>query len=177
MAEVKMERLKRALELNYEEDVMIDHTSLDVEWLQQAELMRRYATHQAETRRQMDEAKERLDIGKARIEMDARANPDKYGLTKVTESAIQSAILLQSEYQELTQAYIDAKYENDVAIAAVRAVDQKKTSLENLVKLLGTSYFAGPVAPRDLAHEWQKNVKDAKRREQNKNVKIKRCKK
>jgi len=162
------------LDLNYEQDVSIDETALDVEWLQQANLMYKYARHQAETKKAMDEAKERLDFIKAKVEMDIRANPENYGLSKVTESAVASAILLQPEYQEASKKYVEARYENDMAVAAVRAIDQKKTALENLVKLLSVSYFAGPSAPRDLSLKWNEHIKRKEQKELNKNVKIRR---
>lgn len=162
------------MDLNYEQDVSIDETALDVEWLQQPNLMYKYARHQAQTKKAMDEAKERLDFIKAKLEMNIRANPGDYGLSKVTESAIASTILLQPEYQEASKKYIEAKYENEVAVAAVRAIDQKKTALENLVKLLNVSYFAGPSAPRDLSLEWNEHIQRREQKEHNKNVKIKR---
>lgn len=162
------------MDLNYEQDVSIDETALDVEWLQQANLMYKYARYQAETKKAMDEAKERLDFIKAKLEMDIRANPENYGLSKVTESAVASTILLQPEYQEASKKYIGARYENDVAAAAVRAIDQKKTALENLVKLLSVSYFAGPSAPRDLSLEWNEHIQRSGQKEHNKHVKIRR---
>jgi hypothetical protein len=167
-------RRRYILELHYEQDVSIDETALDVEWLQQSNLMYKYARYQAETKKAMDEAKERLDFIRAKVEMDIRANPENYGLSKVTESAIASTILLQPEYQEASKKYIEAKYENDVATAAVRAIDQKKTALENLVKLLSVSYFAGPSAPRDLSLKWTEHIKRREQKEHNKNVKIRR---
>ena len=139
---------------DYESDIAIDEQALDVEWLRQATLMRKYSLHAAATKMVVDEAKERLDVGKARLEMAIRSDPEAFGLSKVTESAIHSVLILQDEYQGLTQQFIRAKYEYDVAAAVVRAVDQKKAALENLVKLLGVSYFAGPKAPRDLSQEW-----------------------
>ena len=162
------------MDLNYEQDVSIDETALDVEWLQQADLMYKYARYQAETKKAMDEAKERLDFIKAKLEMDIRANPENYGLSKVTESAVASTILLQPEYQEASKKYIEARYENDVAAAAVKAIDQKKTALENLVKLLSVSYFAGPSVPRDLSLEWNAHIQRREQKEHNKNVKIRR---
>ena len=162
------------MDLNYEQDVSIDETALDVEWLQQANLMYKYARYQAETKKAMDEAKERLDFIKAKLEMDIRVNPENYGLSKVTESAVASTILLQPEYQEASKKYIEARYENDVASAAVRAIDQKKTALENLVKLLSVSYFAGPSAPRDLSLEWNEHIQRSGQKEHNKHVKIRR---
>lgn len=162
------------MDLNYEQDVSIDETALDVEWLQQSNLMYKYAKYQAETKKAMDEAKERLDFIKAKVEMDIRANPENYGLSKVTESAVASTILLQPGYLEASKKYVEARYENDIAVAAVRAIDQKKTALENLVKLLSVSYFAGPSAPRDLSLEWNEHIKRKEQKELNKNVKIRR---
>jgi len=160
--------------LNYEEDVQIDHNALDVEWVQQPELMRKYTHHAADTKRDMDNAKERLEVGRAKLDMDIRNNPTKYGLEKTTESAVQSTIILQGEYQKLSRDYTDAKYENDVAMAVVRAVDQRKTALENLVRLLNASYFAGPQSPRDLNHEL---LEEKKRKDRNAKVKINRKRK
>ena len=144
------------MDLDYERDIVIDHTALDVEWVQQPTLMLRYAEHAALMKKEMDETKERFDLRKAQIEMKVRGDPEGYGVTKVTESAIQSIILQQPEYQLVAKEYIDARYEYDVATAAVRAIDQRKTALENLVRLLLGAYFAGPQAPRDLSQEWEK---------------------
>lgn len=158
-------------ELNYEDDVRIDPDALDVEWLRQAELMLIYTRHSADTKKEMDNAKEKLEVGRARIEMDIRKNPATYGLEKITEGAIQSTINLQKEHQALVKEYTEARYENEVAIAAVRAIDQKKSALENLVRLLGASYFAGPQAPRDLSKEV---LQEKERKQQNSKVKIQR---
>ncbi len=161
-------------ELNYEQDIKIDADSLDTEWLEQAELMRKYGKHLARTERDMDNAKERLEAGKARIEMDIRNNPEKYDLSKVTEGAISSTIALQDDYRELIKKYNEAKYEYGVAYAAVQAMHQRKKALENLVQLLNMSYFAGPKAPRDLSAE---QLNQTERKRQNSKVKIQQRKK
>ena len=161
-------------ELNYEQDISIDCDALDVEWVKQPDLMRRYADHAAVTKKEVDESKERLDVVRARLDREVRSNPGKYGLDKLTESVVQSTILLQDEYQEASQEYIDAKYEYDIATSAVRAVDQKKTALENLVRLLAASYFAGPQTPRNLSREW---LEESERRAQNTKIKITRGRK
>lgn len=159
--------------MNYEEDIRIDPNALDVEWLEQPELMRKYAKHAALMEKEKDEAKERLDIVKARIELDIRDNPTTYNIQKVTEGTIQSVLLLQEGYQEANREFNDAKYEYNVAVAAVRAFDQRKTALENLVRLLSASYFAGPQVPRDLYSE--QSQKEAQRKK-NTQVKIARRK-
>ncbi len=155
--------------LDYERDIQIDPNALDVEWLEQPDLMRKYAKYAADVKRVMDETKERLDVTKAKLEMEIRTYPANFGLEKVTESAIQSTIILQESYQELSKEYIQAKYEYDVATAVLRALEQRKSALENLVKLLSVSYFAGPQTPRDLSQE---QLQRRKQREQNTKVKI-----
>jgi hypothetical protein len=155
--------------MDYEKDTDIDEQALDVEWLQQAHLMRKYTKYASMKKKEMDEAKERLDFGKAQLQREIRNQPSDFGIAKVTEAGIESTVLLQPEYRELKQEYTKAQYEYDVAMGAVRAIDQKKTALENLVRLLGVSYFAGPVVPRDLTQE---SLKAKEQKAQNAKVKI-----
>ncbi len=158
--------------MDYENDIRIDESALDVEWLNQPELMYKYAAHAAEMKKEVDEAKERMEVMRATLDADIRKNPEAYGMTKVTESAIGGAITIQPNYQSAVDAYNAAQYEFGIASAAVRAVDQRKTALENLVRLLTASYFAGPQAPRDLAQEWRKRQEEEEQRQKNAKVRI-----
>jgi hypothetical protein len=144
-----------ARELNYDRDVQIDPSALDVEWLDQAQTFMRYARHAEETRRDVDWAKERLEVKKAELDKAVRSDPDKYGIARISEGAILNTIMLDAEYKDLSDKFIEAKYEAGMAQAAVRAMDQRKTALENLVRLHASSYFAGPRVPRDLVDEHQ----------------------
>jgi hypothetical protein len=140
--------------MNYEKDMQIDESALDVEWLDQASLMMKYARNAANTRRDMDQAKEALDYVKARLDSEIRTDPDKFGITaKVTEATILNTILNQQDYKNANTRFIEAKYEADIAQGAVRAVDARKDALENLVRLHGQQYFAGPKVQRDLSWE------------------------
>lgn len=145
--------------MNYENDIMIDESALDVEWLDQPRLFLKYAKHLAECRRKLDIAKEELELVKAELDKDIRSNPDKYELSKITESVVQNTIVLQKRYIKAVQNLNDVKYEVDIALAAVRAFEQRKDALENLVKLHGQQYFAGPRVPRDITKEWETRQK------------------
>ena len=142
-------------ERDYTNDIEISPDSLDTEWLLQPQLMLKYGETVAEARRSVDYAKERSEIKRAELDKDIRTYPEKYGISKITESAIQGTIILDSEYTELNINFIESKYELEVLLAAIRAIEQKKTALENLVKLHGQMYFAGPKIPRDLTKEWE----------------------
>ena len=61
-----MERKKE--ELNWDDDVSIDQSALDVEWLDQPILMKRYGERAAKARLELDQAKDQLDFVKAKLE-------------------------------------------------------------------------------------------------------------
>ena len=145
--------------MDYEKDIEIDGTSLDLEWLGQASLFMKYARYSAEARRKVDEEKQALDIIKAGIDKQMREAPEKFGIEKITEGAITAAILTVRQYQTAYQKFLDAKYEADMASSAVQAMNQRKEALENLVRLAGQSYFAGPSIPRDLTWEREQKQK------------------
>ena len=155
--------------MNYENDIKIDETSLDVEWLQQPSLMMKYAEQVSRAQADTEIMKQDLDILKAEIDKKIRANPEKYEIAKITESVILNTIIQQKEYQEANIEYIEAMYELNMTKNAVKAIDGKKTSLENLVKLHGQQYFAGPSVPRDLSKEWKEKEKT---KNSNKKIKI-----
>lgn len=141
--------------MSYADDVDIDPDSLDVEWLNHPRLMMRYCRKSAEAHREMDLAKECLDLARATLNQAIRTDPKAYGITaeKVTEASINAAILMHADYQAASTVFINSKFENDVAAAAVRAFDHRKSALENLVRLHGQAYFAGPSVPRNLHDE------------------------
>jgi hypothetical protein len=146
--------------LNYEKDLVIDDSALDLECLEQSSLFMKYAKHYAETRRAVDEEKQKLDIVKADIDKQIREHPEKFKIEKVTEGAIQSAILTEGTYNIAYKKFLDAKFECDMANNAVQAVGMRKDMLENMIKLLAQSYFAGPRTARDLSKE--KELKNKK---------------
>lgn len=161
-------------ELNYERDVNIDPDSLDTEWLDQPRLMLKYTRIEAEAKKDLGDAKARLDIIQADLDKAIRSNPDDFDLPKVTETAISNAIQSTKKYKEAQEEIREAEYHLNMAIGAVRSMYVKKEALENLVRLYGQQYFAGPKVPRDINREWEKKTSQTR---SNKKVKIKRRKK
>ena len=149
--------------MDYERDMFIDDSALDVEWLEQSMLMMRYSTYEADKEREKDLAKEALDLVKADLDRNIRENPDKYGIAKPTETAISNTIISQEEYKEAYHKFLDIQYEYNIAKSATRAVAQRKDALENLVRLHGQQYFAGPRVPRNLHEEVEKRKNIQKR--------------
>mgnify|MGYP006921285780 CR=1 FL=1 len=139
--------------MNYEQDIRIDENALDIEWLDQPQLMIKYAIHAAKAKLERDRKSVELDLVKADLDRRIRTKPEKFGIAKITEAAVTNTILGHSEYKEIQDEYMQLKYEADIAQAAVNAFDARKTALENMVKLHGQQYFAGPRVPRELSRE------------------------
>lgn len=143
------------MELNFEQDVRINPNALDVEWLRQAALYQRYAAEAARARDIRDRAKERVDVVMAEMNHAIRNDPAQYGLgEKPTKDAVEAAVLQSRPYTQANDNFLQRKLEAELVQAAVIALDQKKSSLENLVKLMIAGYFAAPKEPRNLAEEW-----------------------
>jgi hypothetical protein len=124
----------------------IDQDSLDEEWMSQPELFFKYSTKEARYEKELDEAKSEFDVVKAELDKRLRANPDKYGIKRISENAIEHAMIREAKFQDAEQAVHDAKYKYNIARAARIALDQRKFALESLVKLHGMNYFSNPRA-------------------------------
>lgn len=152
------------MELNYEADVKIEESALDVEWLQQPALALKYGQHAAFMRKQANLAEQRVKVVAA--ELTRAAANDSLNLTgkeKPTVGEIDAFVRTHPDHQRLKQAWIDADYEATYAETAHKEISfTRKQSLENLVILHGQNYFAGPSIPRDLSHEWQKRERQRK---------------
>lgn len=141
-------------EPEYEMDQAIDPGALDVEWLEQASLFMRWSEKSADASARVDRAKDKLKVVKAEVFLDVRAHPEKYRLEKVTDKVTEAVVESSEEVQAAASELITFKHESDILSAAVKSFEQRKTALENLVKLQGQNYFAGPTEPRDLRGEF-----------------------
>ena len=151
--------------LDFERDLQIDSDSLDVEWRRFPSLLMRYCAETRDTRRTRDDRELKLDILKAQLENDIRSNPQKHGITKLTEGAITNVVTLNAEYQKAVRLRDRARRDNDLVSSAVKALEWKGRSLERLVQLHGQNYFGdlgdGPRANvgRTLGETVDKRIK------------------
>jgi hypothetical protein len=141
--------------MSYDDDINIDEGALDVEWVDHSRRMLLYCQNAAEAQKEVNLAKERVDFVKARLDQDIRAASQ--GQT-TREKSIEAAIITHPDYQAANNDYIERKYEHDIANAAVRAFEHRKSALENLVRLHANQYFAGPSVPHNLSEERQRRV-------------------
>lgn len=127
-------------------DPTINKHALDEEWLDQPKQYHYYALKLVEARVDEDEAKQRLELTKAELDLEVRQHPEHFNLTKVTEATVAGAILMHPEFKEHQETVSSAKHTTGIVAAAVHTLDQKRRALENLVELFGMDYFSEPKA-------------------------------
>lgn len=161
------------MELNYEEDIKIDDSALDVEWLEQAALALKYAKHVAILRRKVQKLEEKKKT--LRSELILKVNKDPVGCCnkeKPNASDIEAYYRANGTYKGIVDELVETQYELEFSeFARSEIAFTRKAALENLVKLHGQNYFAGPSVPRDLTKESQEMHRQ---REVNKKIKINR---
>jgi len=139
--------------MNYEDNLRIDEDALDLECLDQPMRFLEVAKANAQAQFEVDEAKNKLELVAAEVDASIRNEPDKYGISKITETLVANAVKMTKEYKEQLEDFNKVKFNAAVIRSAMMAFEQRKTMLELLVKLNGQSYFAGPSVPRDIQSE------------------------
>lgn len=160
------------MKLNFEKDLQIDADNLDVEFLRQPSLYMQYAEESANAKDRLSRAKETLEVVRAETDFKVRDNPAAFGVLKITEDAISAAILRSDEYKKANENYLSAKHAADLFQAAVIAMDQRKTSLEQLARLTIAGYCAMPSEPHDPSTftERMEKIRDKETKETRNNI-------
>lgn len=137
--------------MDYQKDIHIDHSALDIEIIEQSSKMFKYAQYSAEMRKEMDFAQAELDRVIADLETRIRKDPETFGINKMNNNIVEATIKLDVEYKEALADLHAARFEYNIASAASEAINARKSLLSNLVQLHGQQYFAGPDIPRNLS--------------------------
>lgn len=157
--------------------VSIDKYNLDEALVSQPELYNEYSSQLEEARADLEEAKNELkvrdddyDVACAKTDLAIRKNPKSFGIDKVTESAIRSAILLATDVTVARQAVYSARGEviksqrlYGALHASVGALDCKKRALEDLCKLRLANYYSEPRLPK-AKEDIRSEIQDSKRK-------------
>jgi len=145
--------------MNYEKDMRIDETALDIEWLDQVELAMKYGKLYSQCKKELEEAEEEIKVIRSELIKEANEDPDKYlgDGTKPTGPNVEAYYRTHKRHKDIKQEIIDLQYEVNMAEIAKNEVSfTRKAALENLVTLHGQQYFAGPRVPRAITSEREK---------------------
>jgi hypothetical protein len=147
--------------LNYEEDIRIETSALDLEWLDQASLALKYGRHLTNLKNQQRQLEELKKITRSSLVLEVNRNSETLiGKKSPNAGDIEAYYRSDQKYQDVVSELNDAIAETEYAEIAYQQISwTRKAALENLVKLHGMEYFAGPSVPRDLTKEWQDREK------------------
>ena len=162
--------------MGYKEDLEINEMALDQEWIKQPGLYLKYSIEAAEADFDRKKAKQNLEVIQAETDADVRAEAKKKG-EKITEKVVESRVLQDETYTEARDLVVQSDHNYNILMAAVRSFEQKKSALENLVKLHIAGYFSEPVQERvdeemDMTASAQKKQRDALNSKRKKRKKI-----
>jgi len=144
--------------LNYEEDMKIDETALDVEWLEQSSLANKYNQEFAKISKDVALAEEEVKTVRSDLIKEAHANPkETCGVAKATAQQVEAYYRTHPDYKDVVAELIDLQYEKTMVELAKNEINfTRKTALEELGALLAQQYFSGPRSPRNLTKEANK---------------------
>ena len=137
----------------FEQDLRMDKYSLDLECLNQPRLFTKWADKLADAVAERDRADQKVEVVKAEVEQSIRVNPQKYGIDKVTEATIKSYVTTSQEVNKAIEDWIQAKHVVGLLMSAKEAMEQRKSMLEELVKLYLSGYWADPKIPKESKEE------------------------
>lgn len=164
--------LKEKITMNYSEDLRIDPDQLDVEWIEQPLLFHKYSALSAEANQFVRKCEERIKVVRSQLILDANQKGETVLGPKIKPIAsnIEAYYRTHADHVAAKTALHEAQSEAEMLTNAVYAFHQRKVALENLTRLQGQNYFAGPTTPRNLSQEYKDNQRDNLREIQRNNL-------
>lgn len=126
---------------NLRQRLTIDPYNLEEECVGQPSLYAEVGELATEARSAAKKAKDALDFTRADLSFKIRKEPGKYGVEKVTEASIESAIIIQKEYQQAAAVVIETQKLSDAFGVLQDSVAQRKSMLKDLVSLFIYNYY------------------------------------
>lgn len=148
--------------MDYESDMHIDEDALEQEWLDQAELAKKYGRYWSKCRKKFTLTEELIKVVRAELIKEVNDDPEKClgEDTKPTGPNVEAYYRTHKRHKDAKAAWVKAQFKaNNAEIAYKEVSFARKAALENLVKLHGQEYFAGPSMPRNISEEREKRRK------------------
>lgn len=148
----------------------IDLYSLEKEWARQGNLMRSWCKKKARADRMTRDAKDYMEYVKAKLSLQARHQPDRFRITKVTDASVEQAVIIHGTFREAQKAYSLAKEAADMIGATVEGLRNKRDALQDMVKLLLNDYYAEPRIPKGVPAYSTEKLREAGKRPARKGI-------
>ena len=151
-------------------DLSIDESALDIECLGQTEIAWKYNKLAKLAEKRTKLAHEKVKVCRSVLINEANKNPQECtSKAKPNAGDIEAYYRSNKKYIKLKNRYIQLEYELSLLEDAVWRFNQRDKSIDNLIKLHGLHWFAGPKIPRDLVKE-VKNRNEFSQRRSNETV-------
>lgn len=151
--------------MDYASDLKINPNQLDVEWLEQPLRFHIYSAKSAEANKNVRKCEELVKVIRSELILEASEKGSAVlgAGVKPIATNVEAFFRNNADYKKAKSQLHEAQYEQEMLANAVAAFHQRKFALENLTRLHGQNYFAGPTIPRDLSEEYKENKKDSLR--------------
>jgi hypothetical protein len=134
-------------------DSDIDKHRLDEELIKQVRLYDKWAEKLARAKNSHAECIDERALVESELDELIRKDPEKFGLAKVTEPAVEKAIILNQRYQEALRAERKAQSHVNIYQYKINTLEHRKKSLEGLVQLLLNHYYSDVRIPKGTEEE------------------------
>jgi hypothetical protein len=144
---------------HFEQDVGIDLDNLHEEWRAHAQIRYKYAKEVAYLDMVAKQQRKLIDVKKAKLKetiskliLQTKENNPKFTVQQIdaTIAGREAMIAPEKEYSDEQNNLIKIEYDLNMAKNALQAFDDRKTALENEVKLWTRSYFSSPTEERQI---------------------------
>lgn len=137
--------IQKAEMRDFRQDIEINQDNLEEDWLTHPSLYLYYSDLYAEAIHKKDQAKLKLDLVTAKLDLDIRKNFKNYGFdSKPAEGGIKNTIIVQEETIK-AQEELNKKTKILNSFNGVKtAFEHRKMALSNLVSLLIGGFYSEP---------------------------------
>jgi len=149
----------------YKEELRLDLNALDTVWQTQPALYMKYAVAAVEAQDERDHQKRKLEVLAADLDHKIRRNPDKFEIKSISNPAIAACVDTHPSYDLQYQKYLAACRKANMYMAAMRAFDHRRASIEGLTKLWLNGYYSSRPAQANTSKAYfQKEAYDTQKR-------------
>ncbi len=144
----------------FERDKHIDPNLLDVACVEHPDVFWKYAELAVQAKSRMDRLEQKMELTEAQLSLEARKDPTAFDIEgRGTDATIKAVVRAHRKYTRAVEEWQDAKEDSAYMDRALRAMEIKKSMIEDLITLHGQQYFAGPSVPHNLGELYIKQQK------------------
>ena len=147
-------------EINFDIDAAINPMELDVEWFKHANLVAKYSRLCSDSEAKAKRAEERMKTMRSKIIKLVYAKPSKLPGGKPVAQVVEAYYRSHPKYISLKEKMLTAQHTHSLCLNAMSVLSNKRTAMENLVKLLAMDFWSGPKSANDFTDkEMRKRIR------------------